>query len=210
MDQTAQDFWEKFECWKKQYQSVFHKLIEEIMSCGYSDFDGGFCFRKWHELNQDLVLDLNVSESELSNRIIDKIQFIKGYLVDIYFDGPDFADKYYNFLEFQCPSKCDNAIGIWLEQDLEGEVEAGSYFGFQGFDMNIFCRSVDDIDLASMRNILPFDRMYLRQPKGKIWDEQSIRSVVQQVKEDIEFDYEVIVTPSNKSEELLSINFIFN
>ena len=99
-------------------------------------------------------------------------------------------------------------MGIWLEQELEGEVEAGGYFGFQEFSVNIFCQNMGDIDLASMRNILPFDRMFIRRPKGLVWDASNISDIVQQVKEDIEFDYLVQVEHGDdESKELLSISF---
>jgi|GEM_PF-2882689 len=104
MCRTVQDVWDKFERWKKRYETVCHKAIDEIVSCGYSDLDGGLCFSKWYELNQDLILDLGISESELSNRITEKIQFLRGYLVDISYDGPEFMVKHSNFLTFQYPS----------------------------------------------------------------------------------------------------------
>lgn len=207
MERSVQGVWDRFERWTKRYKIACHKAIEEMFKCGYSEFDNALYLRKWHELNQDIILDLNISESELSNRIYQKIDFLRGYLVDITFDGPEFMAKHSDFLTLQYPSQCNNAIGVWLEQRLDSEVEAGGYSGFQEFDVNVFCRSIADIDLASMRNVLPFDRMFLRRPKGKAWDVSSIRSIVQQVKEDIEFDYEVQVKPDNGPKDLLSINF---
>lgn len=208
MTRSRQDTWDKFERWAYRYKKVCHKVIEEIFDCGYSDFDGGLFLQKWHELNQDIVLDLNVSESELSTRISNKINFLRGYLVDISFDGPEFMAQHSNFLTLQYPSKCNNSIGVWLEQNLEGEIEAGGYFGFQDFDVNFFCKSIKDVDLASMRNILPFDRMFVRRPKGQTWDTISVNNVVQQVKEDLECDYTVkIQTDGNEPVELLSTSF---
>jgi hypothetical protein len=50
------------------------------------------------ELNGDIILDLNLSESDLSTRISNKIKFLRGYLVDISFDGPEFMAKHSDFL----------------------------------------------------------------------------------------------------------------
>jgi len=207
MTQSIQDVWDKFERWAYRYKKACENTAAELIDCGYSDHDVGLCLSKWHELNQDFW-DLNISESELSTRISQKINFIRGYLVDISFDGSEFMAKHSGFLTLQYPSKCNNSMGIWLDQDLEGDIEAGGYFGFQDFDINVFCKSMADIDLASMRNILPFDRMYIRRPKGLVWDKSSICNVVQQVKEDIEFDYSVQINhDDNESQELLMISF---
>ena len=204
MTRSIQDTWDKFERWAYRYKKVCHGTIEEMFDCGYSDFDSGLFLQKWHELNQDI----NVSESELYTRVSNKIKFLRGYLVDISFDGPEFMAKHSNFLTLQYPGKCNNSMGVWLEQDLEGEIEAGSYFGFKEFDVSFFCKSFKVVDLSSMRNILPFDRMFVRLPKGQNWDTDSVNNVVKQIKEDLEFDYSVkIQTDGNESGELLSMRF---
>jgi hypothetical protein len=208
MNQSKQDVWKKFERWAKRYKNVCEKAINNMVNNGYYKFEDGLylSFSKWYELNQDLLLDWGVSESELSNRISQKINFLRGYLIDISFDGHEFMTKKSDFFTLQYPSKCNHAIGIWLEQSMEGKVEAGSYFGFQEYDVNIFCKNVADIDLASMRRILPFDRMFLRLPKGKPWNALNISSVLRQVQEDIEFDYQIQAITYFVSNELLSIN----
>jgi hypothetical protein len=208
MTGSVQDTWDKFERWAYRYKKVCHRAIKEMLDRGYSDFDEGLFLQKWDELNYDIILDLNLSESDLSTRISKKLKFLRGYLVDISFDGPEFMAKHSNFLTRQYPSKCNNSIGVWLEQNVEGEIEAGGYFGFQGFDVNFFCESLEDVDLASMRNILPFDRMFVRRPKGQTWDAASINDVMQRVKYDIEFDYTVKIQAEHyKSGELFSIRF---
>ena len=154
--------------------------------------------------------ELGLSQSELLARLSNKVSFLRGYLVDISFDGPEFMATHSNFLTSQYPSKCNNSIGVWLEQNLEGEIEPGGYFGFREFDVNFFCKSIEEIDLASMRNILSFDRMFIRRPKGRDWDSSSASDILRIVKEDLEFDYSVKVqAEDDKWGELFSMNFIW-
>jgi hypothetical protein len=209
-DCSVQSFWDRFEQWVYRYRKTCHQAIEDIFDCGYSDFDGGLFLCKPHELNLDIILDLNLTESDLYDRIAEKISLLRGYLVDISFDGPEFMYRHSRFLTSQYPSKCNNSIGIWFEQDLEGEVEVGEYFGFQGFDANLFCKSIEDIDLSSIRTVLPYNRMFVRRQKGQPWDTQSVTTVLQQIKDDLEFDYEVQMEPEwHESKELLLVNLNF-
>ena len=96
---------------------------------------------------------------------------------------------------------------VWLEQDREIEPVAGSFFGFQGDDMNIFCENVDDIDLASMRAVLPFDRIVIRRAKGERWTTKSATEALSRIEYDICFDEPVeIKLKGNKTDELLVVD----
>ena len=59
-----------------------------------------------------------------------------------------------------------------------------------------------------MRNILPFDRMFVRRPKGILWDSDSSRELLDAVKADLEFDYHVRVEMDDDfTYELLTLEF---
>lgn len=208
MTRSTQKSWDKFERWVSRYRKVSLRAIEELLDSEYPDFDGGLFLCKNFELNLDLIFDFHVLKSELSSRVENKISFLRGYLVDISFDGPEFVERHSNFLTQQYPSKCNNAIGVWLEQDLEGNLEAGSYFGFQKFDVSFFCKNIKDVDLASMRSILPFDRMFVRLPKGQTWDATTDKAMLEQIEEDLKFDYSVTIHPKDIGHgDLFSMNF---
>ena len=163
---------------------------------------------KWHELNQDLIADLMLSEFELETRVCNKLNFIRGYMIDISFDGEQFVDQKSTFLTLQYPDKCNNALGVWLEQDLGDRLETGGYYGFGEFDISFFCKDIADVDLASMRGVLRFNKMYLRRPQGKKWDAESAKDALQKVKNDLEFDYEVDITINDgEYDELLLLHF---
>jgi hypothetical protein len=205
MTRAKLDTWTRFERWAYRYKKVCDKVIEEI-AAGV-DIDELF-LQKAYELHSGLILDWSKDESELSGRIDSRVNFIRGYLANISFDGPQFMSAHSKFLPLQYPSRCNNAFCVWLDQESEGELESGSYFGFQEFDVSFFCNSLDDIDLASMRSVVAFNRMTMRRPKGRHWDTVSVNEAVKRIKYDLEFDYSVETkADGDKSDELFFLKF---
>jgi hypothetical protein len=191
MTDTIQGVWDKFERWSKRYEKVGQKIIDEMFYQGTSDSNAALFICKSEEIDLDLTIEMNIEQDELIDRINRKIAFLRGYLVNISFDGAEFMTKNSGFLACQYPSKCSNAIGVWLEQDLEGDPRPGSHFGFQDFDVSFFSNTLEDVDFASMWSILPFDRMFIRRPKGVNWDKRSVKEVVEIIRSDLRFDYAV-------------------
>ena len=211
MTQSIQETWDKFNRWENRYRNVSHSFIDEMFHIGYSDFDGGLFISNSCEINYEMISGTNLVESDLYERIDNKINFLRGYLADISFDGPKFMMEKSKFLTLQYPSRCNNAMGVWLEQDLEGGIEAGAYSYFQEFDVNFFCNNIKDVDLASMKRILPFDRMFIRQAKGQQWVNTSIEKILKQIEKDLGYEYEFKMKPKTlKGNDLLQITFIWN
>lgn len=204
---TIQDIWNKFDRWAYHYQKVCHRLIELHFNSESFDSCNDLFLSQGNGLRQDIISDLDLTEAQLYNCISHRINFLRGYLVEISNDGAVFMAVHSNFLTLQYPSRCNHAMGIWLEQPMEGEIEAGSYYGFQEFDVSFFCKSIKDVDLASMRHVLPFDRMLVRQPKGKTWDSIHTNELLTQIKEDLEFDYSVTIHADGELGEILNIEF---
>jgi len=143
----------------------------------------------------------------LEERIKSKIGFIRGYLVDISFDGPVFMSKHSQFLTLQYPSRCENALGIWLEQDLQGDAESGGYFGYQGWDVSLFVNRISDVDMAAVRNILPFDSMWLRKPGSAPWRKEEIKQLTGHLKQDLECDGNLHKMRAGMDGHLLKVEF---
>ena len=199
---------EKYRQWRDSYKKVCDKTIDEMLENRNAGSDNGLFLCKWSELNQDLVADLSLPETELETRVVNKLNFIRGYMIDISFDGDQFVDEKSAFLSLQFPDQCNDALGVWLEQDLEDRIETGGYYGFQKFNMSFFCNDIVDVDLASMRGVLRFNKMYLRRPKGVNWDTENAKDVLQKIKDDLEFDYEVDITiDDSEYDELLLLLF---
>jgi len=199
---------DKYDQWHDNYKQVCDKAIIEMLENGDAGSDNGLFLCKWNEINKDLIADLMLPEEELEERIVNKLNFIRGYMIDISFDGEQFVDEKSTFLSLQYPDECNNALGVWLEQDLGDEIETGGYYGFQEFDISFFCKNIADVDLASVRGVLRFNKMYLRRPQGKKWDAESAKDALQKVKNDLEFDYEVDITINDgEYDELLLLHF---
>lgn len=212
MTQNKQDAWERFERWAARYENKSFEFIEKICSNEGNVFaDNDLFIQKKEEVQRQLPLSL-LSESALQDRITDKIGFLRAYLVDISFDGPEFMNDKSNFLSLQYPGKCDNALGVWLEKDGESLPEdflPSDYF--DKLNVSFFCKNINDVDLASMYSVLPFDRMFLRRPKGRKWDKAAIDMLIHQIKEDLEFDYSVKIDINHENdEELLMVSFIWD
>jgi len=191
VSKSTQDIWDNFEKWKDMYTYAMEDEIEKYLEDGYSDSDFLF-IAMCDDLAYDMLEVYIDLEEVIRDRVQNKIKFLRGYLVDISEDGADFMNNKSKFLSAQLPYKCDNAYGIWLRQGEDNE-EAGGYFGYQGNEMNVFCKNIEDIDLASMRNIQPFDKIFIRRPKGEKWTLKKAKEIRQLVKDDLEFDYDVKV-----------------
>jgi len=217
MSDSNQSIWDKFERWQARYKRTCYKAIDKFIveDNSYDPMEDHLFLQNWYEYGLDLILDIRLSESDLQQRVLNRINFFRGYLVDISYDGAEFMAQHSNFLSLQYPSKCNNAFCIWLEQYLEtddgSDVEPGASFHFQEFEMSFFCKSIEDVDLASMRNILPFDRLFIRRPNWKEWDKESVKIITEQIKADIEADYSVeIEFNKNFSGSLLAMNFTWD
>ena len=202
------DTLEKYRQWRDDYYEVCKKAIDEMLENRNAGSDNGLFLCKWSELGKDLIADLSLPETELETRVVNKLNFIRGYMIDISFDGEQFVDEKSAFLSLQYPNKCNDALSVWLEQDLGDKIETGAYFGFQKFDISFFCNDISDVDLASMREVLLFNKIYLRRPKGEKWGAESAKDVLHKIKNDLEFDYEVDITTGDGGyDELLLLRF---
>jgi hypothetical protein len=208
MNSSLADTLDKYDQWRDNYKQVCDKAIIEMLENGNAGSDNGLFLCKWNEINKDLIADLTLPEEELEVRVVNKLNFIRGYMIDISFDGDQFVDEKSTFLSLQYPDKCDDSLGVWLEQDLDDRIETGGYYGFGEFNISFFCNKIEDVDLASMRGVLRFNKMYLRRPKGVNWDTENAKDVLQKIKNDLEFDYEVDITIDDSDyDELLLLHF---
>jgi len=213
MPYSIQKTWDKFERWQLRYKKVCYRTIDEMLDWENSDcLEDGLFIASWVDLGLDLFFEQGFSEQDLEKRVLNKINFLNAYLVDVSFDGAEFMSKKSNFLTAQYPSRCHDSFGVWMEQYLERDdgssIESGASMSFQGFDASFFCKSISDVDLASMRNIIPFDRIFILRPHEESWDRKSIKSIYHKVKEDLEADFIVqIQVDNNENGPLLMMEF---
>jgi hypothetical protein len=191
LNATIADIWRKFERWAYRYRRVGSQTIKDISSRGYCEPHEQLFLNTPYELNVDWILDLNLSELDLVSRLKEKISFLRGYLVDISYDGAAHMQRYSRFLSQQYPSRCNKSLGLFFEQAMTPDCEAGSYFGFQGFQANLFCGTFNEIDITSIRNILPFNRLYVRRPYGGAWNSRFVKTIIKEVKNGLEYEYTI-------------------
>jgi hypothetical protein len=206
MTESVQGVWNRFERWANRYTKSCAVEIARICRKGYSDGPTLFLLKS-HEVRGDPVLDFGLGKAELNERIQRRIAFFCGYLVDISFDGGEFMSKHSQFLTLQYPQRSEKSLGVWLEQSMEGKIEGGAYHGFQDFDISFFIRDIGDIDVASMREVLPFKWMHLRKPGGEKWNHQERRELEQKLEYDLCFDGHDHKLQMRESGEMLTLTF---
>ena len=207
MAESVQDVWDRFERWEDRYRKACTRRIGRMCKKGYSDVPARFLLTAG-ELGCDPVLDLDLDEDHLIARIGQKARFLRAYLVDISYDGGRFMSQKSRFLHLQYPKRCLTAIGVWLEQSMDAEEpEAGASFLFQGFDGSLFVKDLADVDWASMRAVLPFDRMYLQKPDGSKWSTDERDHVKRQLREDLYFDGHEYRVRTQQKGDILTLDF---
>ena len=204
---TIQQQWDRFERWASRFRKSTVRLFDELSERDVID-------------SQDYLYLLNASELEgaeeaahekgslavLVERANEKINFLRGYMVDISFDGPEFMALNSRFLTLQYQSRCNSAFGFWFEQWVENPTPGG-YHGFQGLDAVLFADSAKDIDFESVRNILPFDTVLVRQPNGAIWSNSQARELVQIIKDDLGLSRRKFFNLDGIGSSLITITF---
>lgn len=54
--------------------------------------------------------------------------------------------------------------------------------------MTLFVKNLEDVDLSSIRNVLPFNRLHLKNKEGANWNNIRSGDVLCRLKYDLEFD----------------------
>lgn len=197
---TEEGQWASFERW----QRAFLREARTAQRCesGLGALPGHARFLAWPgEVEMDL--------DRFIERAKEKTNFLSGYLVDLSFDGAEAMARRSALLAKQLPEACEDAISVWLEQDLDREpLEAGSYFAFQGSCVRLFCADIQDIDFGSARAVLPYDRMLIELPRARRWTIREANQAIKHIVKDLEFDaYYCRTKATGKTSQSLDIEF---
>ena len=131
---TVEEHWVRFERWAGRYRKA---CVDQVMDDDHGENEDPSAWLFGASVSELMTMaggngPPDFSE-DIKRRLSEKIAFLRGYFVDVSFDGPDFIGKKSSFLTLQYPRRCNNALGFWFEQDIEGKPETGAYPGFQGF-----------------------------------------------------------------------------
>ena len=199
--------WDRFERWANRFRRATRTLVDELSARDTVDTPDYLSLLQWSEYEGGLVPPHENDELEvLAERAKEKIKFLRGYLVDISFDGAEFMALKSNFLSSQYQSRCDSAMGFWFEQWPENS-RPGAYHGFQGWDVVLFAASHKQIDFESVNNILPFDRLFIRQAKGISWSESHARMITRDIKDDLGMSQRQFSKIHGVGSSMISITF---
>jgi hypothetical protein len=206
---THHDVWMRFGRWARRYASASVGFVSDHAQEGDWHDPRWLAFATQMELQSpeawEGVGDLG---DEIRRRVQQKSQFLHAYLVEIAPDGPSFMSKNVGFLPWQYPSKCEHAWGFWFQQTPDGDLEPGSVPSFQELEGQLFLRSPEDADFGSIRNVLPFDYLAVRRPRGEHWSIASTKALVAVLRGGIERDgYRFKVDAEGGEDSLLRLEF---
>ena len=193
LDTNIPSVWNKFERWERRYIKSGQTAIERILTKGYSTALDQISFATADEFLRDLdhVEDLSYyTKDMLLKRLYDRVDFFRTYLVDISFDGSEFMQQKSEFILKQNFRGSQSMYSIWLVQDYDDR-SSSIHPNISKNEIGFTCDDIDDVDLASMYSVLPFNRIFAWQPKLLRWDDTSMNEFIDKVDDDLSFDYDV-------------------
>lgn len=199
--------WDRFERWATRFRRSTSSIVDDLSEKELVDTpDYLFLLRRSEQ--EGFVEPPHESGDlyALEERAKEKIAFLRGYLVDISFDGAEFMALKSQFLTLQYQSRCDSAMGFWFVQ-WPGNSRPGAYHSFQEDEVALFAKSPNDIDFESVNNILPFDRIFIRQAEGVPWSEARAREIRQAIKSDLGMGHRQFSKIIGVGSSMLSITF---
>ena len=196
-DTNIQDVWNKFERWERRYMKSGQTAIEALLRKGSSTAAEEIPFATADEFLRDFDLIVGMSyytEDMLQKRLTDRIGFFRKYLVDISFDGPEFMQKKSEFVWKQNFRGSQSMFCIWLAQDY-ADRSSSIHPNISKSEIGFTCKNIDEVDLASMYSVLPFNRIFAWRPNIDRWNTELINSFIEKVDVDLSFDYDMSVVP---------------
>lgn len=193
LDTDIPSVWNKFERWERRYMKSGQTAIERILKKGYSTAFDQIPFATADEFLRDLdhVEDLSYyTKDMLLKRLCDRVDFFRTYLVDISFDGPEFMQQKSKFILKQNFRGGQSMYSILLLQDYDDR-SSSIHPNISKNEIGFTCNDIDDVDLASMYSVLPFNRIFAWQPKLLRWEDTSMNEFIEKVDDDLSFDYDV-------------------
>lgn len=184
--------WAPFERWARRFKTVSHAKIDKLFKEDFIEPEDWLFLQKRNEIGHANGFDCDIDESELRRRVRAKANFLRQYFANVSFDGDIFFDRCLKVLPHQYASRCNNCIGVWLERDLE-KLHLNMYQEISNFDVSFFCKSLEDVDLSSMRAVLPFDTIFIKLPKELKWTKKTATKVKKQIEKDLQFDQNISI-----------------
>jgi len=199
--------WDRFDRWATRFQSRSRSIALDLLEKEDVDTpDYLFLLRPTEYQGHVMPPHETDDLGELEVRAKEKISFLRGYFVDISFDGAEFMELKGSFLTQQYQSRCHAAMGFWFKQ-WEENPRAGAYHGFQGDEISLFALSPKDIDFESVDCVLPFDKIYIRQAGGVPWPELRAKEIKEEIMSDLGMNHRKFAEIDGIGTSMISITF---
>jgi hypothetical protein len=176
--------WQYFERWARRFCERCDQLpIVPILST-YLEVHMRFDY----DADDETLYSEPFSRRERATRVSDQLGFMRGYFVDISFDQGDFARRVRHTLSNHNNRDWKRGYGFFFHtNDLENAPDGDSHH-FSGTNANLFCDEFSDIDFASVMSVLPFDKILVRNHKGRHWTKPQVRKAIADIESDLAFD----------------------
>lgn len=202
---TVQQQWDRYERWSRRLRLVSDSLMQQLEDedDNAPDVDRLLYAAASHEWRGKDDVDTSLIVQAAPFRIASKIEFVKTYFRDVSFNGPEFMGHVANFLSCQYPSRCNRCYALWFEQCDETLDDTWR------FDCALFVPSIDAIDYFSVHEILPFDSLTIRAPRGLPWGKDQIHAACANIQNDLAQDgLDVEIKARRRGQELLELKFL--
>ena len=191
--------WQYFERWEEKFIKAAARA--ERRRGNSRPGEDLFLAAPWEE-------DWTIDMEGISKRAAEKIDFLRAYLRDISFDGPEFMAQCSSFLDLQFPSACEDVYSFLIMQDIEQEIPIPD---FSGYWMRIFLKELTDIDFSSAFSVMPFHDIQITKPKNQTWTSKQIQSAIRTIKHDLGFDgFDCHVRTTWKTKTSINLKFIWD
>lgn len=116
-----------------------------------------------------------------------KVAFMRAYIDYMFVDGPSPVHEVERLLACQERDRAPHVLGFWFSQMDPAMFGPGSRSDFSACYINLFCEAVEQIDIADVSRLMPFDRVMVRRP-GRVWTEADAEAMGEHIKSDLAFD----------------------
>ena len=167
--------WLAFSRWKRRFlasTSVPFIMEEDLLYVCRSEWAD--CLDDWNHAFQD-------------DDFQQKIAFMRAYLRLLSTDSADFAGEAQRLLVCQERARAPRVYGCWFSQSDPEMFGAGSSLDFQGTQISLFCEAIEQIDIADVSRLLPFDDLLVRKPDAA-WTATEVEDLGAHIKWDLAFD----------------------
>lgn len=140
---------------------------------------------------------LNEHEELLSfvpEQVHEQIEFVGNYLAAILIELP--LNQHLAWAEQFFSLQRTGLDEDTLEIEFSGDV----------YDSYLYAGDVSDVDLSVVRELMGFEKITISRGDGKIWSKKDVQAMINDIRSDLEFDFDSVTLSHKTKEAVLQIN----